>query len=146
MLKKTCLLTVFLLFLAGSSRADFLQDFQAASGKKRKHDYSEAAAAYVKLGKAQKDAKLADICYVYAAEALAFGKKLEDALETAKAIQDPAVREYARMLAYHSSGRLRQLKEVFKDTDISLWPDEYAYLGYFMRGNALPGAEGFHDL
>ena len=38
------------------------------------------------------------------------------------------------------------MKEAFKDTDISAWPDQYAYLGYFMRGNAAPGVAGIKDL
>ena len=37
-------------------------------------------------------------------------------------------------------------KDVFKDTNISKWPDEYAYLGYFMRGSATPRAAGLKDL
>ena len=147
MLKKTFLLTAFLLLLAGSSRADLPADFQSAAKLKKARKYPEAAAIYEKLGKAQtKDANLADLCYVYAAEALASGKKLDEALEMTKAIQDPGVREYARMLAYSASGNSRQLKEIFKDTDISAWPDQYAYLGYYMRGLAAPGVSGIKDL
>ncbi|MBQ9336643.1 MAG: hypothetical protein IJS14_05030 [Lentisphaeria bacterium] len=147
MLKKTFLLTAFLLLLAGNSRADFLDDFQSAVKLRKARKYSEAAAAYEKLGREQtKDAGLADLCYVHASEALASGKKLDKALEMAKAIREPGVQEYARMQAYSSSGNSRKIKEVFKDTDISRWPDEYAYLGYYLRGTAAPRAAGIADL
>lgn len=147
MLKKTFLLTAFLLFLAGSSRADFLEDFQSAVKLRKNRKFAEAAAVYEKLAKAQtKEAGLADVCYVYASEAMAAGKKLDEALEMTKAIREPGVREYARMQAYSVSGNSRKIKEEFKDTDISAWPDQYAYLGYYLRGNAAPGAAGIKDL
>ena len=147
MLKKTFLLTAFLLFLAGSSRADFLDDFQSAAKLRKARKYAEAAAVYEKLGKEQtKDAALADQCFVYASEAMAAGKKLDEALEMTKAIRETGVQEYARMQAYSVSGNSRKIKDEFKDTDISAWPDQYAYLGYYMRGNAAPGIAGIKDL
>ena len=147
MLKRTLLPTLVLLFSAASSQADLPADFQSAAKLKKARKYQEAAAVYEKLGKAQtKDVNLADLCYVYAAEALASGKNLNGALEMTKAIREPGVREFARMQAYSLSGNSRQLKEVFKDADLSAWPDQYAYLGYFMRGNAAPGLAGIKDL
>ena len=147
MLKRTLLLTAVLLFLSASSHADFTDDFQAAVKLQKNRKYQEAAAAFEKLAKVQtREAGLSDLCYVYASGALAAGKKLDEALEMTKAIREPGVREYARMQAYSLSGNLRQLKEVFKDADLSVWPDQYAYLGYFMRGNAAPGLAGIKDL
>ena len=147
MRKRTFLLTAFLLLLAGSSRADFPEDFQSAVKLRKARKYTEAAAVYEKLAKSQtKEAGLADLCYVYASEALASGKKLDEALEMTKAIRETGVQEYARMQAYSVSGNSRKIKDEFKDTDISAWPDQYAYLGYYMRGNAAPGAAGIKDL
>ena len=146
MLKKTFLLTSFLLFLAGSSSADFLDDFRAASRLRQNRKHQAAAEAYEKLGKGQKDANLADLCYLHASESLAAGRKFDAALEAANAIRDPSIREYARMQAFHVCGKIRQLRETFKDTDISKWPDQYAYLGYYMRGMATRSDQGIRDL
>lgn len=147
MLKKTFLLTAALLLLAGSARADFPEDFQSAVKLRKARKYTEAAAVYEKLAKSQtKEAALADQCYVYASEALAAGKKLDEALEMTKAIREPGVQEFARMQVYSVSGNSRKIKDEFKDTDFSAWPDEYAYLGYCMRGNAAPGVAGIKDL
>jgi len=147
MSKKSFLPIVLLLIVCGSLHADFPDDFQAAVKLQKNRKYAEAAAAYEKLAKVQtKEAGLSDLCYVYASGALAAGKKLDEALEMTKAIREPGVREYARMQAYSVSGNSRKLKEEFKDTDISAWPDQYAYLGYYMRGLAAPGAAGIRDL
>ena len=147
MSKKGFLPIVLLMIVCSSLHADFLDDFQAAAKLKKNRKYTEAAAVYEKLGKAQtRDANLADLCYVYASEALATGKKLDEALEMTKAIRNPGVQEFARMQAYNVSRNSRQLKEVFKDTDISAWPDQYAYLGFYMRGLAAPGIAGIKDL
>ena len=74
MLKKNNgLLTCLLLLFAGSLSADFTTEFQEASKLQKKRKYVEAAAAYEKLGKEQKDAKMADLCYLNASKALATG-------------------------------------------------------------------------
>ena len=147
MSKKSFLPIVLLMAVCAGLHADFLDDFQTAAKLKKNRKYPEAAAIYEKLGKAQtKDANLADVCYVHASEALATGKKLDEALEMAKAIRNPGVQEFARMQAYSVSRNSRQLKEVFKDTDISAWPDQYAYLGFYMRGLAAPGVAGIKDM
>lgn len=146
MLKKTLLFTAAFLFLTGTAYADFLDDYRAAAKLQKGRKYQEAADSYEKLGKKQKDAGLADLCILSAVKSLASGRKFEEALEKSKAIKTPEIREYAQMYAYNACGKKRQLKDVFKDTDISKWPDEYAYQGYFMRGSASPRAAGLKDL
>ena len=146
MLKKTLFLTVVLLVPTVSSHADFLDDFQAASKLQKNRKYQEAADAFENLGKAQKDAKLAEICQMNAVKALAAGRKFDAALTAAKAIATPEIREYAEMHTYSACGKGRELKVKFKDTDISRWPDQYAYLGHYMRGSASPRASGLKDL
>ena len=146
MLKKTLLFTAAFLFLTGTAYADFLDDYRAAAKLQKSRKFKEAAASYEKLGKKQKDASLSDLCILSAAKSLAAGRKFEEALEVSKAIKTQEIREYAQMYAYNACGKKRQLKDVFKDTDISKWPDEYAYLGYFMRGSASPRAAGLKDL
>ena len=146
MLKKTLLLTAAFLFLSGTVYADFFDDFKAAAKLHKARKYQAAAAAYSKLAKKQKKADLSELCYLYAVKSLASGKKFEEALTASKAISSPEVRQYAQMYAYNACGKKAQLKNVFKDTDISQWPDEYAYLGYFMRGSASPRAAGLKDL
>ena len=146
MLKKTLLFTAAFLFLTGTAYADFLDDYRAAAKLQKSRKFKEAAASYEKLGKKQKDAGLADLCILSAVKSLASGRKFEEALEVSKAIKAQEIREYAQMHAYNACGKKRQLKDVFKDTDISKWPDEYAYLGYFMRGSASPRAAGLKDL
>ena len=146
MLKKTLLFTAAFLFLTGTAYADFLDDYRAAEKLQKNRKFQEAAASYEKLGKKQKDAGLADLCILSAVKSLAAGRKFEEALEVSKAIKTQEIREYAQMHAYNVCGKKRQLKDVFKDTDISKWPDEYAYLGYFMRGSASPRAAGLKDL
>ena len=136
MLKKTLLFTAAFLFLIGTAYADFLDDYRAAAKLQKSRKFKEAAASYEKLGKKQKDASLSDLCILSAAKSLAAGRKFEEALEVSKAIKTQEIREYAQMHAYNVCGKKRQLKDVFKDTDISKWPDEYAYQGYFMRGSA----------
>ena len=146
MLKKTLLLTAAFLFLSGTVYADFFDDFKAAAKLHKARKYQAAAAAYSKLAKKQKKADLSELCYLYAVKSLASGRKFDEALAASKAIATPEVREYAQMYTYNTCGKKRQLKDVFKDTDISKWPDEYAYLGYFMRGSASPRAAGLKDL
>ena len=146
MLKKTLLFTAAFLFLIGTAYADFLDDYRAAEKLQKNRKFQEAAASYEKLGKKQKDASLFELCILSAAKSLAAGRKFEEALEVSKAIKTQEIREYAQMHAYNVCGKKRQLKDVFKDTDISKWPDEYAYLGYFMRGSASPRAAGLKDL
>jgi predicted negative regulator of RcsB-dependent stress response len=146
MSKKNFLPIMLLLIVCGSLHADFLDDFQAAAKLQKNRKYPEAAAAFEQLGKAQKDAKLAEICQLNAVKALAAGRKFDDALTAAKAIATPEIREYAEMHTYAACGKGRELKVKFKDTDISRWPDQYAYLGYHMRGSASPRAAGLKDL
>lgn len=146
MQKKTLLSTVVLLFLTGTVCADFFDDFKAAAKLHKERKYQAAAASYKKLAKQQKKANLAEICHLYAVKSLASGRKFDEALAVSNAITTPEVREYAQMYTYNACGKKRQLKDVFKDTNISKWPDEYAYLGYFMRGSATPRAAGLKDL
>ncbi len=146
MLKKRNLAVWVCLLFAGSLSADFTAEFQSASLLAKKRQYSEAAAAYEKLGREQKNAKRSDLCFLYASKVLAAGRKFEESLEAAKRIQDPCLQEYARMNAHNACGKLALLRQNFKDTDISKWPDQYAYLGFFMRGNAALGTAGIEDM
>ena len=131
-----------LLFLGGVSlsgqTSDEILAFKEGNNLLNNRKYQEAAARFQQLAeKSSGTMKTKALLY----KALADGKngrvKLEDALKSADAVSDEKLKAYARMNAYFSRNQWRVIVRDFSGEKIESWPEEYAYIGWFYRGDSL---------
>ncbi len=125
-----------ILFLAAFSlMADFPTDFQNAQKQFNQRKWEKAAAAFAQTAE-NAPAAYKDKCYSYAARALASARKQNEAEGMAARIANPEWKSYTRMEILSTLGKFNELVTQFRTEKIDGWPEEIAYLGYYMLGRA----------
>lgn len=125
-------LSLFTLMLA----ADFTEDFQNAQKQFERRNWNEAAVFFEKAAQ-NAPVGIKDKCYSYAARALAQQRKRKEAEETAGKIQNASWKNYTQMEILSTFGKFNEIAERFQTEKIDTWPEEIAYLGFFLRGRGM---------
>jgi len=130
------LISVGMTALSGGLFAgNVLSDFQQAQALLSKGNCAQAAELFDKVVGGSKD-ELQRKARLYKALALGRDRKVDPAvaLAAADAVSPAPLREYARMSVLFDRGKKTEIVAEFADSDISKWEEDYAYLGWKMRG------------
>jgi predicted negative regulator of RcsB-dependent stress response len=135
MLKKTVVAGIAMV-LCASMMADYSEDLKGAQALLSQRKNAEAKEAFIKLSETAPDAVAKANCIASAATALVGDKKNDEALELAKTIEDKPISINCQMEIFKASGKFKESAEAFKGEDISAWPDNIKYKGFWNRGQA----------
>lgn len=115
--------------------AGFPEDFRAAQQDFNRSKWKSAAEKFLKLEKSAKG-EVKDKVLSYAAIASAHAKKVNDANNIVKRISNANRKAYTQLQILSATQKFKQIEKEFAAVDISKWSEEYAYRGYFTRGQA----------
>jgi tetratricopeptide (TPR) repeat protein len=135
MLKKAVVSGIAMM-LCASMMADFNEDLKGAQALLSQKKNAEAKEAFIKLSETAPDAVAKANCIAFAATALVGDKKYDEAMELAKTIEDKPISINCQMDIFKADGKLKESIEAFKGEDISVWPDNIKYKGFWNRGQA----------
>jgi|GEM_PF-6670487 len=106
--------------------------FQLMSTRK----YKDAAESFGKVRSLNCNEKQQTAALLYQSICLGKLKKKQEALESAEQLKDPKIKAYAVMNILSDNGDSSEIVRQFGNEDLNAWPEEYAYLGWYLRGRA----------
>jgi len=116
--------------------ADFAGDFQKARKLLDQSDYQAAYQAFTELAASAPNAHGKAWSLSYAARALGRQSQYDQAIKLAKTIDAKPMTAYTQMDIMDANRKHKELVAAFKEDDLSTWPDQINYKGYFLRGGA----------
>ncbi len=113
------------------------QDFKKGTDLLNNYKYAAAADTFDKIAQST-TGEMKNKAILYKALAMAANSKLKpEAVQPAiDAISDAKLKNYARMTMLHARRNWKKLAAEFDGEKINEWPEDYAYVGWRMRGEA----------
>ena len=101
-----------------------------------KRKYKDAAETFGKVRSLNCSEKQQTAALLYQSICLGKLKRKSEALETADQLKDPKIKAYAVMNILSDNGDSRGIVRQFGNEDLNAWPEEYACIGWYLRGRA----------
>ena len=101
-----------------------------------KRKYKDAAECFGKVCSLNCSEKQRTAALLYQSVCLGKLRKKQEALECAEQLKDPKIKSYAVMNILSDNGDSGGIVRQFGNEDLTAWPEEYAYLGWYLRGRA----------